>query len=234
MDTPTLLTDAITTSNVAGTTVDTASISPAANKQVFVNINITTYSGTPPAVSITANDLGLAWTEESNTVHDDITTAVHYVFSGVGASPSSGQLSIVIASGNAVASFAYQVVEVGAGGSGSTIVQQSNHTQGPSESPTDTTITGLSALTGSNGVIYFASRAGGTGSPFAAAGGSTLLAQTGASDSGVATFYNTSGTTSPQYTISNDFVRNAGLAFEIGESGGGGGGSGAVTAWLRA
>jgi hypothetical protein len=223
MDTPTLLDSNITTTNVAGTTVNTASVSPAANKQIFVHVNITTYSGTPPAVSITSPSLGLTWTARSNAVHSDITNAVHYVFSGIGASTSSGVIPIVVAAGNSVASFSYQVVEVGATGT-ATIVQQSTHEQGPSEAPTSTTITGLAAITGSNGVVYFASRAGGTGSPFAASGsGNVLLAQTGAADSGIASFYNLSGTTTPTYLL-GDFTRNTGIAFEIGGSGGGGGG----------
>lgn len=77
------------------TSAVTASVSPTANRYVFVSVNSRNFTGTPPVVP-TISGCGLTWTALDNIQYDTGTPSLKRgsVFMGIAASPTPGTITI--------------------------------------------------------------------------------------------------------------------------------------------
>lgn len=227
MDTPTLLTKGQVLTNVAGTTQGTASVSPAANKVVFVNAFVSVFSGVPPEVDIPAGHLGLTWTKVVSHVLN-YPQARQVLWRGIGAAPTSGAISLqVAAAASATEAFIWEVVEVGGIDPAAPVTQAVPYV-GPPVSPTTHSISLAALGSGSPGVIAFWARSNGdsTAAILAATAPYTMLDEalsgSGSNPGALACSYNVSGTTGTTVTSAVDFLRVNGVALELKSPAGGG------------
>lgn len=219
IDAPTLLTKSANLTNVQSTTVNTASVSPAANHLVIVNVIVTVFSGTPPTVTIPAGHLGLTWTQAVSHVLN-YPQARQVVWYGIGASPSSGAIDLQIGASGATESLVWQVTEVGGVDAGAPVTQAVPYVGSP-VSPTTHTITLAALGSGTPGVVALWARSNGdsTAAILAATSPYTMLDEavsgSGSNPGALAASYNVSGTTTTTVTSASDFIRVNGVALEL-------------------
>jgi len=130
----------------AGTSFNTASITPTANNPVFFSI-LSDYSGTPGATS-SVSGCNLTWTKVIDKQHPSTTVVWMTMFMGIGSSPSTGVLTIT----NPSNAFINWSVDQFSNTDTANIVVQSVSATG---SGTQTGITAtLSSLSSSNNAAY--------------------------------------------------------------------------------
>lgn len=223
MLTPILLDEDFDPTNVAGTTVPSNSITVVAGDPVIVNIRISSFSGTPPAITM-PDSLGITWGSPvaAQVFGGGYTSTWQYVFEGRPAAGATGTVDMVVAAGSTVESFMWQITRVPGVGARRQVVAAVNEAVDPSV--LDITLAALEGV--GSGVIAVWARGNGDVTLDIMAPSATyselneFSSGSGSTPGGLITTYKLSGTTTPGVIASDPFIRMAGTAFEYSASGG--------------
>ena len=203
------------TSQVAGTSHNTASISPGANHLILAWIE------SHPTATPTLSGNGLTWVQVDQATDGNSRTTL---FRAMGASPSSGAVTISHG-GTSQDSVSWIIVEhdgtdtTGTNGSGAVV--QSAHTNGLVA--TSITMTLASGIGSGNAVAAAASVASNSDTQTPGSGYTKLGETTSTTEGNFAHEWAASGTTTPSFSSASNTDR-WGIAVEIKAAGGGGGG----------
>lgn len=209
--------------NGAGTgTADktTASITPGANKLILVAVNANNFSGTPSAPTLSGNSLTYVSIVDVTFSTIASATSRFTLFRAMGASPSSGAITITPGSTN---SCMWAVAEVdgvdtsGTDGSGAIVQNATNRTDG--DAPNSLTVTLAALADAVNNAVYAAFGPAGDTLQTPAATYTELSDDDsltgGAATCSLMTMYKVPGTTTPSASGQPDFGDIAGIAVEI-------------------
>lgn len=206
-------------SGSAATSYTTASKTPTANSLQL--ISITQYGAVG---GVTVSGCSLTWVEVGHVDFDPISVPLQRitVLRALGASPTTGQLTITCPVGNLDVIYSWSEFAgtdtSGTNGSGAIIF--SSYT-GRSDSAASITLT-LSALSDANNAVYGAWSVGTSGSTFTAGSGYTKASDRSEATQGIAlaTQYKIPGTTSPVMTWpSSAAIAGIGMEIKVAASG---------------
>jgi hypothetical protein len=224
MLTPILLDEGFSAANVAGSTVTSNSISVVAGDPVVVNIRISSFSGTPPAISM-PDSLGITWGAPiiAQVFGGGYTSTWQYAFEGRPSANATGSVDMVVAAGSTTESFLWQIARVPNVGARLQVVGNVSEAVDPSV----LNLT-LAALASSESGV-FAGWARGNGpttipadvmAPSATYSELTEFASgSGSTPGGLIFTYKLQGTTTPGVTANDAFIRLAGFAIEYAVGG---------------
>lgn len=189
--------------NTNGTSASTASITPSANKLVLACIR-TRRAGAISDPAVTGN--GLTWVKVVGIDYNTVASpAQHfYIYRAMGASPTSGAVTIDTSASGSQTSYSWSIVEFTgmdtSGTNGSGAIVQSASTRGDAQ-------TGLTPTLGAFGSVNnatFACFAGAANNAITEEGGWTELSDAGFDDAGVDIYR-----MQAQFLASNDTSPNA-------------------------
>lgn len=195
-------------------TATTASISPSSNKPLLLSVaSRTGITADPNQPTITGN--GLTWVAIGTTVYDNTSSSRRRItlFRALGASPSSGAISIDFGGQNQTA-VCWSVEEISgsdtSGTNGSGAITQSAVNQDTSGTASSLTVT-LSSFSSGNNATYGCFGNAQTG-VWNAGSGFTVLSNNQVADASLALI--------SEYKLTNDTTVDASLASGSGELGG--------------